>query len=117
MVKLKLTDSTKSGQSDFCPPISDCVYTRIMAANVARDLIVPTDAHKVILTCNNLTATYWVKDKNAIGNIGAATIPSGDVSTGFAPMFCPAGLTVTPGQTLSIITSNDGVLIIAIFYE
>jgi hypothetical protein len=116
MIKLRLANSANSGQSDFCPPMSDYVNTLLMAANVARDLVVPPLMHKVFLVCNTANVFYWVKDKNQVGNVGAATIPVGDITNGSAPMLCPTGLTVVPGQTLSIITSRDNIIIVAIFY-
>jgi hypothetical protein len=54
--------------------------------------------------------TFWVDDEKT------AVIPA-DVANGSAPEMNPSGRRVTPGQTLSVITSVTGAIIQAAYYE
>jgi hypothetical protein len=95
--------------ADFCPPFSDYRDTKLMAANVARSFTVPADARKVFFNVTPSGTTFWVDDSKA------AVIPT-DVANGSAPEMNPAGRMVTPGQSLSVITSVAGAIVGVSYY-
>ncbi len=110
MRKFEISGDSGVKHSDFCPPFSDYRDTKLMASGVARSFTVPDKGHKVFFKITPSGATFWVDDAKT------AVIPS-DVADGSAPEMNPAGRKVTPGQTLSVITSIAGAIVQAKYFE
>jgi hypothetical protein len=76
------------------PKLTTWVDARVLAANVAETVTVPTGCDFMVLAG---TAVYYVR------NGGTAVIPVADVTDGTAPMLSPAARRTVPGETFSII--------------
>lgn len=111
MTEFALRDDYKNKHSDYCPPFSEYCDVRVMAAGVAKTFTVPANKTRVFFQITPSGATFWADP------LKAAVIPIGDLSNGAAPEMNPEGRTVTPGDSISVITSVAGAIIEAVYFE
>jgi len=109
MVPLRVSNDTGNNHSNYVIPFSSHRDTKVMVANVARAFVVPALANKVFFNIYPSGSTFWVDDAKT------AAIPA-DVADGSAPEMNPSGRGVSPGHTLSVITSVSGAIIQANYY-
>jgi hypothetical protein len=95
---------------DFVIPFSDYIDSKTMAANVARDFVVPAGKKKVFFSITPVGTTFFADTGRT------ATIP-GDVADGSASEMNPAGRAVTYGTTISVITATNGAVITAAYFD
>ena len=89
------------------PPLPTFCTARVLAANTAELITVPSDAGYVIISGNAALVEWYT-------NIGAtATVPAADESTGIASFLNLSYASVVPGSTFSIISPNAGVVTFA----
>jgi hypothetical protein len=83
---------TGDGAIVAAPPISDTVFSRELAANVAVQVTVPAEAKVAYFTG---TADFYVREG------GSITVPG--ASENDAPEFNPVARQVTAGQVISLV--------------
>lgn len=84
----------------------DWINVYLLSAGVAKDCVVPSTAEYVFFNTN---VDIWVKMN------GIASIPTIDITDGSAPEFMPAVRQIKGITNISIISPNDGFVILSFF--
>lgn len=104
MASLKVLPSSISQY--FGMPFGDYNNARVLAANTAEDITVPTGAKWAIFSANG---DFYAR----VG--GTATVPAADVTDGTASMLNPTLRNVEGVTTISVIASEARVVVVGFF--
>lgn len=89
------------------PPVTGYVNARVLAANVAEAVTVPTDCEVIAFAA---TAAFYLR---ADGE--AAVVPTGDVTDGTASALMPSVRHFVPGSTFSLVAPAEAIVTMECF--
>ena len=75
--------------------VSDYIDARVLAANVAETVTVPTEAAVAVFSCVD---DFYINFNGVV-----AAVPAADINDGTAPVLRPTTKAVVAGQTFSIV--------------